>query len=302
MGKKSTFEDFVSKATLKHNGFYTYPDCDYKNTRSIVPIYCPVHDGLFYQQAKYHLRGNGCNICRTRHTSKHKESLQNVIIDGEIWRDITDYEGLYQVSNFGRLRTKSNGEWVIRSNVNSKGGYFSVILSDKSRKRSCRMHRLVYETFVGEIPKGFYIHHINGDKQDNRVENLMLVNPKEHSKEHYIDMLINRGVDISTPQPHLRYLVKDGVVLGDNPNYDPNYNPRPSPKNRAGRCVTAKHRRIAQYGLDGTFIAEYETARDAYFETGVCARNILQVANQTPYNDKGFTRKQAGGYIWKFAN
>lgn len=34
--------------------------------------------------------------------------------------------------------------------------------------------------------------------------------------------------------------------------------------------------------------------------TGICQRNILQVANKEPYNSKGSIRKQAGGYVWKF--
>ena len=45
----------------------------------------------------------------------------------------------------------------------------------------------------------------------------------------------------------------------------------------------------------------YENSCDASVSTGVCQRNILQVANKEPYNKNGKIRKQAGGFIWKFA-
>ena len=57
--------------------------------------------------------------------------------------------------------------------------------------------------------------------------------------------------------------------------------------------------KINQYSLDGVFIACYNNAQEASNITGVCARNILQVAKKTPFNKKGNIRKQAGGYIWK---
>ena len=103
----------------------------------------------------------------------------------EIWKDIKDFEGIYQISNMGRLKSLKRGRGRILSQTNSKGGYFSVVLAYGSKKRSTRIHRLVYEAFVGNIPKGhkLHVHHINHNKQDNRLENLKLVTTKEHYLE-----------------------------------------------------------------------------------------------------------------------
>ena len=61
-----------------------------------------------------------------------------------------------------------------------------------------------------------------------------------------------------------------------------------------------KTKRIVQLDKDDNFMAIYPNAVMAERITGVCSRNILQVANKTPFNSKGFIRKSAGGYKWRF--
>lgn len=60
-------------------------------------------------------------------------------------------------------------------------------------------------------------------------------------------------------------------------------------------------KKIIQKNLKGEVIAVYESAQEAYLATGVCPRNIRQVASKEPYNKKGSIRKQAGGFIWEDA-
>lgn len=61
-----------------------------------------------------------------------------------------------------------------------------------------------------------------------------------------------------------------------------------------------KPKKIYQYDLNNNLIKVYSNAKEASKLTGICSRNILQVANKTSFNNKGNYRKQAGGYIWKF--
>lgn len=63
-----------------------------------------------------------------------------------------------------------------------------------------------------------------------------------------------------------------------------------------------KPRKICQYTRDGVLLATYVNGEVASRMTGICRRNILQVANKEPFNNKGGIRKQAGGYIWKLAD
>lgn len=102
----------------------------------------------------------------------------------EIWKDVKGWESIYQISNIGRFKTlnyRGTGKEKIISGWLDTDGYIKVILSKKGRKRITKsLHRLVYETFVGEIPQGMQVNHINEIKTDNRLENLNLMTPKEN--------------------------------------------------------------------------------------------------------------------------
>ena len=62
-------------------------------------------------------------------------------------------------------------------------GYLSVKLSNDKRYKNAYVHRLVYMTFVGPIPKGMQINHINHNKYDNRIENLEILTPSENQEK-----------------------------------------------------------------------------------------------------------------------
>lgn len=84
----------------------------------------------------------------------------------------------YVISNKGRIMTK-NGEKQKRTQVNHFG-YEKVALQINKKALLVSVHRAVYESFVGDIPKGMQINHKDGDKLNNCLENLEVVTPSEN--------------------------------------------------------------------------------------------------------------------------
>lgn len=86
----------------------------------------------------------------------------------EIWKDIPGYEGLYQVSNFGKVR---NSHKLILKYWKSWGyNYISLCKNNKSKKY--RTHRLIAKAFIPNPKKYPYVNHIDGNKSNNNVTNL----------------------------------------------------------------------------------------------------------------------------------
>lgn len=112
----------------------------------------------------------------------------------EIWKDIPNYEGIYQVSNLGNVKSlsriikHSKGGYKIKKEINMKThidiyGYVNLTLRKKGVRKSWRIHQLVAMAFLGHTPCGFklVIDHINDVKTDNRVENLQIVTQRFNS-------------------------------------------------------------------------------------------------------------------------
>ena len=97
----------------------------------------------------------------------------------EIWTDIKGYEGLYQVSNFGRVkRVKTNR--VLKGSKHTHG-YLVVGLYKNNTKSTKKIHRLVAEVFIPNTDNKPEVNHIDEDKTNNMVSNLEWVTAKENS-------------------------------------------------------------------------------------------------------------------------
>lgn len=94
----------------------------------------------------------------------------------EEWRAIEGFEGRYFVSSYGRVKSYSGS---IRKLTPNKQGYLTVTLkslggSEERTETQYKIHRLVWSMFIGDIPSGYVIDHINRDKSNNSIYNLRL--------------------------------------------------------------------------------------------------------------------------------
>ena len=109
----------------------------------------------------------------------------------EIWKDIPNYEGLYQVSNLGRVRSLYNKGRVLKPRKH-RNGYQEVNLSKRKIIKTKLIHRLVMLVFIGE--SDLQVNHINGIKTDNRLENLEYCTSRDNIRHaHKIGLSNTKG-------------------------------------------------------------------------------------------------------------
>lgn len=184
----------------------------------------------------------------------------------EIWKDIKGYEGLYQVSNMGRVKTLNYNhtgmERVLKESP-ARGGYKKVILCRENKCKTYQTHRLVAEAFIPNPEGKPCTDHINTIRTDNRVENLRWVTRKENSNN-----------------PLTRKHISEWQKGENSPMW--------------GKFGKLHHNSIPiiQLSAKGNFIREWDSIKDAQRELGI--NNIYAVL-------KG-RRPKAGGYRWMYKN
>lgn len=182
----------------------------------------------------------------------------------EIWKDIVGYEGLYQVSDLGRVKTlKFNDGKRIHTQTKllkqclNGNGYLVVNLSNKTKK----VHRLVATTFLKNPNKLRCVNHINGIKTDNRLCNLEFCTSSYNNKEAY------------------RLGLKRAWYEG-----------------KRGKDYPGRMKLINQYDLNENIINTWYGTGDIKRKLGYNSTGILNCCKKK----KGFYT--AYGYIWRYAD
>ena len=140
----------------------------------------------------------------------------------EIWENIEGFEGIYQVSNLGKVKSLKFGKEKYLSITKSSIGYLNTKLQLNKKNKSFLVHRLVAETFIKNEFNKSCVNHINGIKTDNRVENLEWCTHKENTEHSLKNDLIKTGCNHKQSKLSLKdieyirknYKYRDGEFSG----------------------------------------------------------------------------------------
>jgi hypothetical protein len=102
----------------------------------------------------------------------------------EIWKDVIGYEGLYQISSFGNVKSLIFGKERILKAGNNGKGYLQVVFQKNSKSKSFKVHVLVAMCFLGHKPDGTHkvvVDHIDNNRLNNHLNNLRLTNNRDNT-------------------------------------------------------------------------------------------------------------------------
>lgn len=181
-------------------------------------------------------------------------------MEKEIWKPIKDYEGIYEVSSLGRVRSLDRmvdrgkqGSCIypgvmLKPMINHKG-YECVDLRKYGCRKGAYVHRLVAEQFIPRILNKTQVNHIDGNKRNNEVSNLEWVDNSENQLHAY--------------------------ALG---------------LNKRSELAGRPKRKVAMINDENEVIRTFDSLVEASKQTGI--HNISAVCRKI--------RPKAGGFVWKF--
>lgn len=138
----------------------------------------------------------------------------------EIWKDVIGYEGLYQISNLGNIKSLDRvlknrwGNYIRKGAVmalNMCNRYAAINLFVNWKFKHCKIHRLVAIAFIPNHENKPEVNHINGNRYDNRAENLEWVTTSENELHAYRTGLKKSMYGDKNPAARLSYKKVDEI-------------------------------------------------------------------------------------------
>lgn len=143
----------------------------------------------------------------------------------EIFKTIEGYEGMYEISNYGRVKSlKNNKEYILKPSLDLNG-YVIVSLSNEGIKKTKTIHQLVAIAFLNHIPDGMklIVNHKDFNRQNNHVDNLEIILQRENANRKHLKSSSNfvgvswyKGggkwhayITINRKRKHLGYFVNE---------------------------------------------------------------------------------------------
>lgn len=230
------------------------------------------------------------------------ENLSIESLPNEEWRDIVGYEGFYQISNLGRVKRlvshKCKKERLLAITKDLKDGYCRVMLSKESQARRFLIHRLLAEHFIPNPENKPCIDHINGVRDDNRLENLRWCTHLENN--NFPLSILNKSIAQKALAQNESWRKKKSEASKkamENPELrkrlsEARKNIWRDPEYIRKQRIRKANKPVLQFDLDGNFVREYMSINEAHRVTGVSSSSIIRSC-------KG-RNNMAGNYIWRY--
>lgn len=183
---------------------------------------------------------------KSSHTSSGVKREKAIDLDGEVWVDMIDSNGRYEVSNFGRIKNK-NG-YIIRPYLKRKTYFCACLNISKEKRINVFVHRLIYESFNGKISIGNVVDHIDSDPLNNRLDNLRETTIAENLKNKNSHKKSNDGRDSAWKKNG----GKSGISIfkiNENGKILEKYRSISEASNDTNICVNYLRRNIAENGM-----------------------------------------------------
>lgn len=200
-------------------------------------------------------------------------------------------EGNYLVKEDGRIYSFKGEGRHLKPSINV-GGYHVVSIYVDGKKRQYKVHDLVAEKYIPNPEGKKYIHHIDGNKLNNSVGNLLWVTREEHAAIH-CDKKSRTYIFTDEMRKKISEAHK-GKIISDETRKrisEAKIGKKHS-EEHVRKVAEAKKRPVVQYDKENNFINKWKSALDAELGCGVSRCHIASVC-------KG-KRRSAGGYIWRY--